>query len=233
MNKGQSQLRIHILHFVRRNAARIKVCAGIAGVVAFLAFGFFGTANAQNGELIVQNSTNEATPVLSTNKSDSSEQGSLSDNSISQTNEKKLCVYVCGQVSAPGVYYVADGARVCDVIESAQGFLDNASVESINLARLVSDGEQIVVPSIDQTQTASAGEIGSAQSSSSSSSKLINVNTASSTELEQIPGIGQAYAERIISYRTENGFFKSVDELTNVSGIGDKRLEGMRDYICV
>ncbi len=233
MSNSTCQLRSQALHFIRRNAARIKVFAGITCVLALLGFGFFGTANAQNSELIVQSSTNDTAQVANTSESNSLEQDALTQNNTNHTNEKKICVYVCGQVSVPGVYYVEDGARVCDVIESAQGLLDSASIESVNLARLVSDGEQIVVPSIDQTLTVASSEAGSSQSSSSSNPKLININTASSSELEEIPGIGQAYAERIISYRTENGFFKSVDELTNVSGIGDKRLEGMRDYICV
>ena len=146
--------------------------------------------------------------------------------SAGEAAEKQICVYICGQVTAPGVYYVAQGARVCDVVECAQGFLENASLESLNLARPVSDGEQIIVRSIDELSSDSVD-------SGNASSQLVNINTATATQLEQIPGIGAAFAQRIVSYRDKQGSFKTVDELKNVSGIGDKKLESIRAYICV
>ena len=185
-------------------------------------------ANAQNSVLVKANGTVEGVAVSSGVSASNNVDGTDSNQGkdADEKDEKQLCVYICGQVAAPGVYYVGQGARVCDVVECAQGFLENASLESLNLARPISDGEQIIVRSIDEVSSDSA-------ESNNASSRLVNINTATATQLEQIPGIGDAFAQRIINYRDKQGSFKTIDELKNVSGIGDKKLESIRAYICV
>lgn len=216
-----------LVRFGRKNEPRIKVIAGILVVSALFAFGFFGTADAQSSVLVKADGTVEGVAASSgaaarnTNGIDSNQSKDAGEDA-----EKQLCVYICGEVTAPGVYYVAQGARVCDVVECAQGFLENASLESLNLARPVSDGEQIIVRAIDESSSDSAGR-------GNASSQLVNINTATAAQLEQIPGIGAAFAQRIISYRDKQGSFKTIDELKNVSGIGDKKLESIRAYVCV
>ena len=221
------RFRAKLVRFGRKNEPRIKVVAGILAVLALFAFGFFGTANAQNSVLVKANGTVEGASALSSGTaSNASDVDYKQSESAREAVEKQICVYICGQVTAPGVYYVAQGARVCDVVECAQGFLENASLESLNLARPVSDGEQIIVRAMDEVSSDSAG-------SGDTSSQLVNINTATATQLEQIPGIGAAFAQRIVNYRDKQGSFKTIDELKNVSGIGDKKLESIRAYICV
>ena len=221
------RFRAKLVRFGRKNEPRIKIIAGVVAILALFAFGFFGTADAQSSVLVKADGTVEGAAASSgvaahnTNGIDSNQSKDAGEDA-----EKQLCVYICGQVAAPGVYYVAQGARVCDVVECAQGFLDGASLESLNLARPVSDGEQIIVRAINDSSSDSAD-------SGNASSQLININTATAAQLEQIPGIGAAFAQRIISYRDKQGSFKTVDELKNVSGIGDKKLESIRAYVCV
>ena len=168
-----------------------------------------------------------------------------------------LCVHVSGRVSNPGVCYLQKGARVADAIEAVGGPAQDARLDMLNLARILEDGEHISVPGEEDAEKAKSGEsaayqdFGSGESASavesdvvesgnggsgaSSSSDLgkVNINTASSAQLQTLSGIGESKAGKIISYRDANGPFKSVDELTKVNGIGEKTLAAIRDAICV
>ena len=124
-----------------------------------------------------------------------------------------VLVHVVGKVAEPGVVELPIGSRVQDAIEAAGGATNNKALESVNLARLVVDGEQIVV---------------GAPAEGSASSK-ISINSASAAQLDELPGVGPAIAERIVQWRETNGPFTSVDELTEVSGIGPSILEQIRD----
>ena len=229
MNKKAVHLQAKLTHFISRNAARLKVVAGVIGILAVTAFGLFGSASAQSETFVKTNEESSAQAIQESSTESSSTQSSLT---TSSTTENQLCVYICGQVANPGVYYLDEGSRVCDVVECAQGFLEDASPESLNLAREIQDGEQITVPSKEEA-SGSSNTPSTQQTSASSASSLINVNSASATELEEIPGIGPSLAQRIVTYRTTQGSFKSIDELENVSGIGSKKLESMRAYVCV
>lgn len=150
-----------------------------------------------------------------------------------------ICVHIGGCVAIPGVVALEEGARVADAVAAAGGLTSDAAQDAVNLARVVEDGEQIIVPSIEQAQAsaqasaaAPADRTSSAQGQGSASGK-VNLNTASSTELQTLSGIGASKAQKIIAYRESNGAFKSVDDLTKVSGIGEKTLESIRDQICV
>jgi competence protein ComEA len=139
-----------------------------------------------------------------------------------------LIVDVAGAVRTPGVYEFAEGERVVDAIERAGGPRPKADLSLLNLAAPLVDGTQILVPKIGPAVTGVPGE-----TAPGSSSGLINVNTASATELETLSGIGEVLAATIVEYRTQNGPFASVDDLLDVSGIGPATLEEIRDQVTV
>lgn len=118
------------------------------------------------------------------------------------------------------------GARIDDVVKIAGGATADADFEKVNLAYEISDGEKIYIPSIfdDETEYTMSSDIKNAK---------VNINKATASELETINGVGPALAEKIIAYRTANGRFTTVDDLKNVSGIGDKKFEAIKDYVVV
>ena len=149
---------------------------------------------------------------------------------------RRVCIHVDGCVAAPGVYYLEAGSRVIDAVTAAGGATDEARTDAVNLAQEVQDGQQIVIPSRVDDQAASSGAADRTASSSSQASGddgLVNINTATAEELETLKGVGAATAEKIIADREANGPFKSIDDLTRVSGIGEKKLSAMRDRLCL
>jgi competence protein ComEA len=139
-----------------------------------------------------------------------------------------LLVDVAGWVRSPGVYEFVEGARVIDAIEAAGGARTGAMLESLNLAAPLVDGTQILVPRRADPAVAAPPPAGGAAVGG-----LVNVNTATATELEALPGVGEVIAQRIIDHRTANGPFTSVDQLLDVSGIGDAILESIRELVTV
>jgi competence protein ComEA len=146
----------------------------------------------------------------------------------SPSPEVVVLVDVAGWVRRPGVYEFTEGARVIDAIDAAGGARSGAVLEALNLAAPLTDGTQILVPREGQEGVAPAPVTGGAVAGG-----LVNVNSAIATELEELPGIGEVIAQRIIDYRTENGPFATVDELLEVSGIGDAILESIRELVTV
>ena len=140
--------------------------------------------------------------------------------------EVVILVDVAGWVRRPGVYEFEEGARVIDAIDAAGGARSGALLESLNLAAPLADGIQILVPR--QGETVAPPASGGAAAGVAG---LINVNTATPTELEELPGVGEVIAQAIVDYRTENGPFASVDQLLDVSGIGDATLENIRELV--
>ncbi|WP_194411785.1 ComEA family DNA-binding protein [Microbacterium cremeum] len=136
-----------------------------------------------------------------------------------------LYVHVAGAVSAPGLYVLPAGARVVDAVAAAGGFADDADPAGVNLARTVTDGEQLHVPRIGEAVAVAPG--------ASQTGGLVDLNTADSAQLETLPRIGPAMAERIISWRDANGGFTTVEDLLAVPGIGDKMLASLRDLVTV
>lgn len=134
-------------------------------------------------------------------------------------------VHVSGSVVAPGLYVLDEGARVLDAVAAAGGFAAGADETAVNLARPLSDGEQLLVPMI--------GAPGEAGAAASAGDGRVNLNTADAGQLDTLPRIGPAMAERIIQWRDANGRFTSVEDLLAVPGIGDKMLEALRDLVTV
>ena len=165
----------------------------------------------------------------------------------------EIAVHVTGAVRSPGVYYLSTDARVHEAIEKAGGKTNQADVHSLNLAAKIRDGQQIQVPEIRKTPDvrqpppvpktiqvpAPSATLPSVSPQlpverfAPSDGVRININTATSQELQTIRGIGPTMARRIIEYRQTSGGFSTVDDLTNVKGIGEKTLEKLRDSITV
>ena len=143
----------------------------------------------------------------------------------STSQPARLSVHVVGEVANPGLYEVDAGSRVQAAIDAAGGFTNDANQGSVNLAREIVDGEQIVVAS------ASSGASGAG--SSSAPGGLVNINTADIAGLSSLSGIGEATAKKIIADREKNGPFKTTKDITRVSGIGDKKYEAIKDSITV
>jgi competence protein ComEA len=139
-------------------------------------------------------------------------------------------VHVAGAVRAAGLYRLDVGDRVADAIARAGGFADDAARDGVNLARAVTDGEQIVVPVLGALPAAGTGA-GSAAGGVAAGP--LDLNTATREQLDALPRIGPALADRILAWREQNGRFTSVDDLGSVPGIGDKMLAGLRDLVRV
>ena len=142
-----------------------------------------------------------------------------------------LFVHVAGWVRRPGVYELPEGDRVIDAIERAGGPRRGAETSVLNLAALLTDGQQVLVPG--PAAPPGTGTVPGSTGGSTPTSTLVNVNSASGEELETLPGIGEVLAQAIISHRQEHGPFAAVDDLEEVSGIGPVTLEEIRDLVTV
>ncbi|MGM0239685.1 helix-hairpin-helix domain-containing protein [Enterococcus sp. AZ103] len=143
-------------------------------------------------------------------------------------------VDVKGAVKAPGMYKVKEGTRLMDAVDQAGGFLEEADRNQVNFSKLLTDQEVIFIPKIGETPpTIQAGETIISGDSSSDETGKVNINTADSTELQTLSGIGEKKAQDILNYREENGSFQKLEDLLNVSGIGEKTLENLRDFITI
>ena len=141
---------------------------------------------------------------------------------------RSIFVFVCGAVVNPGLIELPEGSRIADALEKAGGFSENADVNYVNLASVVSDGQKIYFPKIGEDLPEESGQEGSDQAED-----RININTAGKETLCLLPGIGNAKAEAIIAYRNENGAFTKPEDIMNVSGIGESLYEKIKNRICV
>ena len=146
-----------------------------------------------------------------------------------------VLVHVLGAVARPGLVQLGTGARVVDAIGAAGGLTSDADPAGVNLARPLTDGEQLVVPRIGEAAPPATGVGGSGASGSGAgaSGAKVNLNSATETELETLPRIGPAMAARILAWRTENGRFASIQDLMEVTGIGDATFDGLKDLVTV
>lgn len=163
-----------------------------------------------------------------------SEDTAAADTSASEENAAaasgEVVVHVTGAVSAPGVYTLPSDARVDDAVRAA-GATAEADLSQLNLAQKLADGQKITVPAIGSV----SGSEGTATTPADASSDgaLVNINTASLEELETLPSIGEVRAQAIITYRETNGGFRTIEELQEVSGIGEKIFADVAPYITV
>lgn len=160
---------------------------------------------------------------------------------------QEIIVYISGEVKTPGVVNINNGDRLINAIEKLGGLTENADFNRVNLAIKLEDGFHYIIPKIGETAQEENDKVNEASniavyenkqnnttsSSNKSSSGKVNINNATLEQLNSLPGIGNVIAQRIVDYREQNGGFKSVEDLNNVSGIGDKKFEGIRELICI
>lgn len=188
---------------------------GVIGITFILFFVFQHQKNAD--------SESEMTPVSESESE--KEKKSPEDASAEATT---IVVDVKGAIEKPGIYEVSSDARVHDVIEMAGGFMKQADQSMVNLAQKVQDEMVIAIPKKgDDTGDADATE------NTTNTQEKINLNKAELAEIETLPGIGPSKAQTIIDYREENGLFQTVDDLLEISGIGEKTLENLEEEIQV
>ena len=142
-----------------------------------------------------------------------------------------VVVHVAGWVKRPGVYELHAGQRVVDAVDRAGGARRGADLSSLNLAALLSDGQQVLIGKAGAA--ASVGGTAASGVGSSASGDKVNLNSATPDQLEELPGIGEVLAQRIIDYREEHGPFVAVEDLLNVSGIGEARMADLASMVSV
>lgn len=147
------------------------------------------------------------------------------------TSGDLVVVHVVGAVEAPGLVRLVPGARVADAVEMAGGPTAEADLAALNLARPVHDGEQIRVPVPGEEVTVPDVGVTSPAEGAPPGGARVDVNRATAEELQTLNGVGPVLAERIVAHRTTHGPFRSVDDLIDVSGIGPRVLDGLRDQV--
>ena len=227
---GRTRLRIGV------GAAMVLLLAALGVTVAITAIGQVGHS--------VEVAAN--TPAAGGSAAPASPTGDPNDASGSptpggDTPAPGVFVHVLGAVARPGLFEVHQGARVVDVVAAAGGLLPTADEAGLNLARLVTDGEQLYVPVQGETgpgppagvPAGSGQAAGGEPGGTGAAAPKVNLNTATLADLDTLPRIGPAMAQRILDYRDAQGRFTSVDDLRNVTGIGDKTFAALQDLITV
>lgn len=162
---------------------------------------------------------------------------SAADGDATSSPAPFVTVHVAGAVADAGVYSIPEGSRVQDAVDAAGGLAKDAAPNAVNLARVLQDGEQVVIPTQEQVKGGALPASESAQASngsgSSAAAAVVNINTAGADELDTLPGVGPATAQAIIEERESGGPFASVEDIQRVSGIGEKKFEKLKDSICV
>lgn len=172
------------------------------------------------------------------------------DNKVAESNEtveikETIVIHITGEVKNEGVIYLEKGARLVDAIKEAGGETKEADLSQVNLAYELQDGQKIYIPNKNEkisqyiigingeTIDSNGTNTGNESTSSSKEGAKVNINTATQNELDGLPGIGPALAQRIIDFREENGNFKSIEDIQNVKGIGDSKFDDIKDTIVV
>ncbi|WP_281828454.1 MULTISPECIES: ComEA family DNA-binding protein [Lactobacillus] len=192
--------------------------------------------------------SSEANTLMSEqeNSSSSFSSAASSSSSVSQASRysssqnKEVTCDISGAVKHQGIYTLKNGARLQELIEAAGGLKSNAQLKAINRALTLKDQDKIHIPykgeKVDPATTVSGNstsEKNDASSSSSSDGEKININTASAADLQKLNGIGEKRAEQIIAYREQNGDFKKIEDLMQVSGIGEKTFAALKDQLAI
>lgn len=199
----------------------IKVIAGV--ILLVIAFAFY----------LVKDITSANEILMSEIPEDKIE----TDDRVTESAIKEnvmIIVDVAGAVTCPTIVKLPEGSRVYEAIDKAGGLSANADTRATNLAEILSDGQKLYIPTkqeLEGNENRLPGGTYSFNAATGQSATMVNINTADSDSLQQLTGVGPATAEKIINYRKENGKFNSIEEIKNVSGIGDKTFDKFKDKI--
>ena len=196
---------------------------GSLAAIAIILFMVFTSASDGSGDATVATANGSSPNLRSVGPVASNQNAAITSNQAGLV-APKIFVHVVGQVAHPGLYVLPSGSRVADAVLAADGFNRFADQSSVNLARLLSDGEQIVVAS-------RGGSLRSDANISTSAAHTVNLNRASELEIESLPGVGPTLAGRIVDWRLANGGFKTKADLQKVAGIGDKLFAQLKDLV--
>lgn len=154
--------------------------------------------------------------------------------------EGKIVIHITGSVQKTGILVLPEGARIADAIDAAGGSTEKADLDEVNLAYVLQDGQKVYIPNKeDKVKLESKAYITSESGKNvivqtvneKGGNGKVNINTATQSELENLPGVGEAIASRIIEYRQQNGKFGKIEDLQNVKGIGDAKFNNMKEYV--
>lgn len=159
---------------------------------------------------------------------------------MSQDTEKIVIVHITGSVKNPGIVKLKEGSRIEDAIEAAGGLTENADISNVNLAYVLDDGTKIKIPNLDDEDigdedvlSKDSGEGIIQEDEKTTNTNIVNINKATENELSTLPGIGNSLATRIVEYRKQNGNFKTIEDIKNVSGIGESKFANIKDFISI
>ncbi|MDR1560625.1 MAG: helix-hairpin-helix domain-containing protein [Clostridiales bacterium] len=197
---------------------REAIYAG-AAVICVIAAGWFYTSDRRKTAEVYE-MADTAAPTITAAAAEITEDA--------EPEVKRIKVYIAGAVINPGVYELDEGSRVEDVMDLAGGPVEEADMLRVNMAARLKDEQRIIVPKVGETIDKLLSE-----EENKDGETPININTADKEELMELPGVGQVTADNIIAYRTEHGDFKSVEDIKNVSRIGEKTFERLKELISV
>lgn len=210
------------------------------GVLLIIGIFYYCTnqkSEVDNTSLLTQTSQSSAKMESETEKISSS--SSSAPNVTNSTTSTKVTCDISGAVKHGGVYTLKNGARLLDLIEAAGGLTEKAQVKAINRAQLLKDQDQIYIPhegeKIESTSTTvdTTANTGASSTSTDASKEQIHLNSATVSDLQKLNGVGQKRAEQIIQFRDANGGFKQIEDITKVSGIGEKTFEKFKDQLAL
>ena len=157
-------------------------------------------------------------------------------NEENNITNKVITVYISGEVNKPGIVTLSDGDRLSTAVEKVGGTTKKADLNGVNMAVKLQDEMHYIIPKIGDIAREDNSKLETNDNTNQNEAlktSQININTATIEELDKLPGVGEATANKIVSHRNDNGEFKNIEEIKNVNGIGDKKFEAMKELICV
>lgn len=216
---------------------QLKLFVLISMSAIFLA-GCKGSASTEEEQLLLLEESVQEDVVVEAAYPETLPVNELTENLAEEKVQQKVTVHVCGAVAVPGVYELDAGARVADAVEAAGGSSETAADDYLNQAAFLLDGQQIYMPAEEEVaQGMAAGHAIPAgntdNGAADSRTSLVDINTASKTELMTLPGVGEAKAESIIRYRETTGGFQCIEDIMQVEGIKDGLFQKVKEHISV